>query len=559
MKVSIDNLLRAMCVTALLALTACGQSEPVSTGGSPNIRRLTETQYRNIIADLFGPRIVVGGRFDPLVRTSGLLEVGARSAPVTATGLEEYDGLARSIAAQVVKPGNREYLLPCKPQSETAPDDACAKQFYGAIGRLLYRRPLTDDELKTTVSLANATSKKLGGFYDGLSSGLAALLEAPPFLFIVDSTEPDPDNKGGRRLTAYAKASRLSFLLWNTTPDDELLTAAASGDLDSKKGLKRQVDRMLASQHLNTGVRAFFSDMFGYDGFDSLEKDSVVYPKFSLAVAEDAKEQTLRTLVDLLVTQNGDYRDIFTTRKTFMSPALSRIYEVPVNRPDGGWSPYTFPEGDPRAGIATQIGFVSLYAHPGRSSSTLRGRAVREELLCQKVPDPPGNVSFDLFNDPNSPHKTARERLTAHASAPSCAGCHKIMDPIGLALEKFDGIGQFRTAENGEAIDTSGNLDGVKFEDAAGLGAALHDNPAATACVVNRLYSYAVGRVPNKGENEWVSVLQKNFAEDNYRFTALLRRIAMSDAFYAVSSQAASTRSAESNPASADIKKENKS
>jgi hypothetical protein len=291
---------------------------------------------------------------------------------------------------------------------------------------------------------------------------------------------------------------------------------------------------MMASRRVDNGVRAFFADFLSFDRFDTLEKDTVIYPAFSLSVGDDAREQLLRTITEVLVAEDGDYRDLFTTRKTFITTNLGRIYQVPVDRPDGGWMPYEFPKNDPHAGIVTQVGFVALASHPGRSSPTLRGRAIRELLLCQKVPDPPGNVDFSAFTDPNSPHKTARERLTAHRTAPACAGCHKITDPIGLGLEDFDGIGQLRSTENGAPIDTAGDLDGIAYKDAIGLGQAIHDNPAATTCVVNRLASYALGRPQTSSDKEFVTYLNTSFAKSGYRFRELMQRIALSDSMYAV-------------------------
>ena len=180
------------------------------------------------------------------------------------------------------------------------------------------------------------------------------------------------------------------------------------------------------------------------------------------------------------------------------------------------------------------MSFVALHSHPGKSSPTLRGKAIRELLLCQKVPDPPGNVNFDKFNDPHSPNKTARMRLTAHATEPACAGCHKLMDPIGLALENFDGAGQIRLTENDERIDASGDLNGIKFADARGLGQAMHEDPAATSCLVRRAYSYATGRPIQAGERVWMTDLEKGFADDGFRLRPLLRRIAVSDALQAI-------------------------
>jgi hypothetical protein len=275
--------------------------------------------------------------------------------------------------------------------------------------------------------------------------------------------------------------------------------------------------------------------MLGFDEFETLAKDALIFPKFTSKVSLDAQEQTLRTIADLLVTQKGDYRDLFTTRKTFLTPLLASIYGVPLVAPDGGWHAYEFPEGDSRAGILSEVSFVALHAHPGRSSPTLRGKAIRQVILCQKVPDPPGNVNFTLVQDTKNPQfKTARERLTAHRTDPTCAGCHKLIDPIGLGLEDFDASGGFRTSENGAMIDTSGELDGMKFSDAAGLGRAAHDDTAAPACVVNRTFSYGVGRVVAKGEAEWVKGLEKDFTSGGYKYPELLRQIVQSDEFYRV-------------------------
>ena len=158
-------------------------------------------------------------------------------------------------------------------------------------------------------------------------------------------------------------------------------------------------------------------------------------------------------------------------------------------------SPTNFPPDDPRAGIHAQASFVALHSHEGLSSPTLRGKALRELLLCEPIPAPPGNVNFAVAQDTHNPNfKTMRERLTAHRTDPTCAGCHKLMDPIGLALENFDSDAGYRTTENGQPIDTSGELDGVRVHRCRGPGRAMHDNPATGPVFVRRLYSYATGR-----------------------------------------------------------------
>jgi len=527
--------IRIAAAVGLLALTACGPDEPASSGGPPSVRRMTEAQYRQTVADIFGPDVKVTGRFEPGMRTSGLLAVGAGRVTVTPSGFEQYEAMGRGIAAQALDEKHRDRLMPCKPASPTAPDDGCAAQFLGKFGRLLFHRPLLTDELRDQVSVASKAAQTLGDFYAGLQFGLAGLLAAPEFVFREEDFEPDPAHAGQFRLTAYAKAQRLSFLLWNTSPDDELLSAAARGDLDTRKGLAMQADRMLASPRLKDGVRAFFTDMLGFDAFDDLAKDSVIYPKFSLKVANEAREQSLLTITDLLIDRHGDYRDLFTTRKTFLSRPLGMLYRLPVATRTG-FEPHEFAEGDPRAGLLSEISFLALHSHPGRSSPTLRGKAVRELILCETVPAPPANVNFSIVQDTSNPQfKTARDRLTAHRTNPTCAGCHKIIDPIGLGLEAFDGAGQYRANENGAPIDTSGEIDGIAFKNAASLGKALHDDPATPACLVTDIYRYAAGRDPTPGEKDWMAYLRQRFAAGGYRLPELLRLIAISDDFYKVS------------------------
>ena len=526
-----------------LAILASGlfcvsQSLAEQTGGtSLAMRRLTELQYENIIRDAFGTDITIGGRFDPGMRQEGLLEVGAGRASISASGLAQYVSMARSVAAQVLDTDHRAEFVACTPKAKNGPDDACAKRFIADTGRLLYRRPVPDAELKELVSGAGATALALHDFYAGLETTLATMLQSPEFLFRWEVREASGKNKG--QLDAYSKASRLSFFLWDTSPDLELLEAARKGVLDTQSGIARQVDRMLASPRLEEGLRAFFYDMLILDTLPSLAKDAKLYPKFSFKVAADAEEQMLRTIVDVVLTQNGDYRDIFTTRKTFLNRRLGAIYNVPIagtaegGTPDG-WQPYEFPLGDPRAGILAEPAFVALHSHPGRTSPTLRGRALREAVLCQKVPDPPGNVDFKLVQDTtNARYKTVRQRLSAHATEAMCTGCHKLVDPIGLAMENFDTIGAFRIEENGAAIDASGVLDGTKFTDAAGLARAVHDHPSVPACLVNRVYAYGVGRSPSKVEASWLKDdEQKAFADSGFRIVPLLRQIVTSNMFF---------------------------
>jgi len=533
---SIGKFARRIGVLAMtgVLLAGCDDPGPQVRGGTPDMRRLTQEQYGRIIADVFGSGIRVGGRIDPLIRTDGLLALGARDARITPTGFEQYYDLAHSIAAQVVDEGNRGELIPCQPASSVAPDDQCAREFFSRVGLYLYRRPLTDEELATAVRAAHDSAQSVNDFYYGISVSLAAMLTTPQFLFVTDTIEPDPDDGDDVRLTGYAKASRLSFFLWNAAPDDELLAAAESGELQTRKGLKAQVERMMASPRLEDGVRSFFKDMLEFELFETLEKDPMIYPAYSQMLADDAMEQVLRDIVDVLLVREADYRDLFTTRKTSVTPALARVYRIAAEQPAGGWVDYEFAPDDIRAGILTRIGFTALHAHPGRSSPTLRGKALRETLLCQSVPPPPGDVDFTLFNDPNAPTKTARQRLDAHNSVPACTGCHLITDPIGFGLENFDGIGAFRTTENDEQLDVTGTIDGKPFTRPDELAMGVRDNPALASCVVRRLTAYGMGRSLTRDDGKFTRAAQEEFVENGYSFKRLMRRIATSDALYAV-------------------------
>ena len=503
-------------------------TEPETDGSRATLRLVTTEQYLNTLAYIFGPSISLDISFPPLQRTKGLLASGAATAGVTASQLEQYQRTAASVASQVVDPKRRRFLIPCEPASETAADKACAAEFLAEIGRLLYRQPLSDAQVNAVVDNAVEAADRLEDFYTGIAISLEGMLISPEVLFVAEHSEPDPNQPGRQRLDAYSLASRLSFFLWNAAPDDALLKAAASGEIHSEIGRARIVDMMLASPRLEYGVRAFFDDIFAFDDFDSLAKDAAVYPSFTGVTVADAREQTLRTLIAHLITEKRDYRDLYTSRATYMSPTLAALYQLPAGP---GWSPYEFPPGSPRAGLLTQISFLAVHSHPGRSSPTLRGKALRELLLCQPVPRPPPNVDFSLVNNPDPSYPTQRDRVNAHLENPVCAGCHKITDPMGLGLENFDGAGRYRESEKGTLIDASGALDGTEFEDVIGLSQALRNHPALPGCLVERLYSYGTGLPSSPDDQTILNYLNTRFAEQGYELPGLLRTVALSTAF----------------------------
>ena len=525
----------ALLAASLLAcqIASCSGSETAVTveAGPIALRRLTAEQYERSIHDVLGRHVTVPSRIDPDDRRNGLLAVGASFAGVTPSGFEKYEAAAAKIAEQALDAEHRDALVQCQPASPTTADNACARSFIERVGRRLFRRSLTDDEIDGRLAVAREGAKALDDFHGGLELALTSLLISPEFLFRVEEAEPDPSNPSRTRINSLSMASRLSFLLWNTTPDDDLLAVGDRGELVEDAGLAAAIERLLASPKFETGLRSMFSDLYDFKQFDDglVQKDAALFPAYTQPMIEEAKEQTLRTIIAHLA-DDRDYRELFTTSESFMTRRLGVVYQVPVATASG-WEPYVFGEDSGRAGLLGHISLNALHSHAGRSSATLRGKFVREVLLCQDVPAPPANIDFSIVENTTGELRTARERLEAHVANEACSGCHTLMDPIGLALEKYDAIGMYREEENSVPIDTSGDLDGVSYEDAVGLGAALSEHPNLGPCLVRNLYRSAIGRVEKAGEEELLAALAEQFAGSGYVVSDLLREILLSEGF----------------------------
>src|SRR5258708_16804995 len=280
---------------------------------------------------------------------------------------------------------------------------------------------------------------------------------------------------------------------------------------------------------LDAGMRAFFDDMLQLDTFDTVSKDSLLYPKWGSGMATSAREETLRTVIGLWLHDTADIRDLVTTRQTYIDRRLAVLYRVPFPF-TGDWVKYEFPADSARSGILTQTSMLSMFSRPGRSSPPKRGVALLDIFLCSPTPEQTNDVDFSVVNDTKSPLKTLRERLVAHADNKVCAACHTRSDPVGLSLEGFDTIGGYRTTENGETIDVSAAIEGHSFSGAQGLGQYMHDSPQYPACVARRLYSYS------RGVKSWTvddfPDAYRAFRNSGFRLRALIRSMALSDSFY---------------------------
>ncbi|MEQ1785225.1 MAG: DUF1592 domain-containing protein, partial [Hyphomonadaceae bacterium] len=498
------------CTTAVTSATApVGQDVvsraayvPVPGSFKTAVRRVTESQYRHSIADILGPDIRINARFEPEKREDGLLAIGSRQLSITTSGLEQYFALASSVADQALAEPRRAATVGCVPKDATKADDMCTRAFVAKYGERLFRRPLTEAEITARVATAAQGTAQSKDFYEGLQLALTSLLAAPEFLFRVETAEPDPAVPGQFRLDGYTKATRLAFLIWDSAPDTELMAAARNGAIHTEAGMTQQLERLTASVRLEDGARAFFTDMLQLDQFESLNKDTATYPKFSQAVADSAREETLKTIVHQLVTERGDYRDIFTSNQTILNRSLAAVYQVPF-KSSAEWAPYTFPQSSERSGILTQVTFLSLFSHPGRSSPTKRGVKLHEIFMCQPTPDPPADVDFSKVQA--IANGTVRERLIDHMTNEGCATCHRVSDPAGLTLEHFDGLGQLRTMENGAKIDVAAMIEGKSLSGAQGLGQVMHDSPRVPSCLVRNAYYYGVGRAVDERDEDYLA------------------------------------------------------
>jgi hypothetical protein len=486
--------------------------------------RLSRAQYEAAIHETFGPGIPIPDRHPPTPRRAGLLAVGRSQTTISPDSLDRYWAMASSIARAILTDPAARQSFSCEHGTPLGFDAECTGRAIARAGEGLFRRPLSDREVASRQRAAQEVFSRTGDSDRAMEAALISLLASPHFLFRI---APDGSSTGNNT----AVASQLSYLLWDRGPDEELRQLAHSGALSNQQILEEQVDRMLSSPYLHTGVRAFFDDMLRFAEFETLSKDVEHFPSFSPGVAADAREQTLRTLSEHIVDLKADFRELFTTRRMFLTRSLGPIYRLPV-APRSGWESIELPTGSSRIGLLGQASLLMLNAHEDRSSPTLRGRFIREVFLCQSVPPPPADVDFTLFvDDENEENATARQKLQAHSTEGSCRSCHRATDPLGLGLDRFDGIGRFRTLENGVEIDARGDLDGTAFADEAELGEALSRHPRLTRCLSETLYRYALGRPTTEADRDVLDELHARFEASRFRVDALLRAVALHPSF----------------------------
>lgn len=521
------------------------------TPAPAGIKRLTVPQYRNSLRALLGDDVELPADLEPDTLVSGSAAVGAARIPLSARATEQFQAAAARLGRWAASdPGFRAQWLTCASEPmQTAAAQTCLRDFVTRFGRRAWRRPMTADEITRYAALG---LRVRGGFWKRVEVVTAGLLQSPHFLYRVEVGRPDPTDPTRRVLTDFELAARLSFFLWGAPPDDALLDAAAAGRLATEGGLREQADRMLASPRSRQVILAFFTELLRLKRLDRLPQFRTAFVQATPTLGPAMRAETLKVIEEIAFDGDRDFREIFDTRVTYVNDELARLYgvaappteragradEASSSRRDqrSGNAPslvrIQLPADGTRAGILTHGSFLALNAHPTASSPTRRGKFIREVLLCQAVPPPPPNVSTRLPEDHgDGPPKTTRQKLDVHRQAPQCAGCHKAMDPMGLAFETFDGLGVFRDKEAGLPIDASGELDGVPFKNAAELGALLRHSPKVGACMARNLFRFALGHLESDGEEPLMAELAQGLEQDGYRFRSLVLNVVKSRGF----------------------------
>jgi hypothetical protein len=437
---------------------------------------------------------------------------------------------------------SRRRLFVCRPstssgQVPTREEAACAKRIVSTLARRAYRRPVTEADVTSLMSFYDA-GRREGSFDQGVELATRAVLVSPKFVFRVERDPAGVTPGSPYRMSDVDLASRVSFFLWSSIPDDELLDLASRGQLNKPAVLDAQVRRMLADPRAQALVDNFAGQWLHIRNLRNTTPDKNDFPDFDDNLRQ-AFERELELFVGSVITEDRSVLDLMTADYTFVNERLAKHYRIPnVYGPD--FRRVSLKQ-DARRGLLGKGGVLTLTSHADRTSPVVRGKWILDNLLGTPPPPAPAVVPPFPEEVPGVP-STVRGRMEQHRSNPACAGCHKVMDPLGLALENFDAVGAWRTRESGIAIDASGELtDGTKIDGVAALRDALVRRPEVlVGTMTEKLMTYALGRTLEYQDMPAVRAIVQSSARDNYRFSSLVRGIVSSVPF-----QMRSARSAE--------------
>ena len=507
--------------------TDSGGEEPAIEPPPGGMRRLLSHEYLASVELLLGPEAAAAALPPADGTVGGYDAVAAVELPLAPVAVEDYERSAAAVAeAAAAAPETIAQTVPCVTAGQ---GDDCYGTLVTDLGRLLWRRTLVDAEIDGLVAFAEqARDWGEGDFIVGVQYVIAAMLQSPNFVYVVEVGEPDPDG-GPRRLTGPELATRMSLFLLGRTPDATLLDIADSGELDDPDGLRDVAWQLVDTPEAVAQVDRFYNALLELRDLEDKGKDTELFPVWDEFTAASMREETLRLVRHLVFEEDGDVLDMLDADYTFVDPRLAAIYGI--ESPGPNWTQTTLPAEQERLGILTHPSFLAAQSYTRRNSPTRRGLFVQTRLLCQPIAPPPPRVN----PEPPEPMEgvTFREQLEAQTSAdPLCGACHELMDPVGFAFEHFDPLGQRRELDQGLPIDASGSVPGLgEFGGAADLAGLLRDDPRVPQCLVDNLFSHTLGVSETWMYGDGLDALGEMFTADGHRFRGLMVELVSSPLF----------------------------
>ena len=491
-------------------------SGALDVGATP-IRRLSNVEYDHTVADLLGDTTAPGRAFPPD-------EGSAAVTQVSATSLHQYLVTAERLSATAWSE-RRELFLPCDPATDG--EAACARDFVESFGRRAYRRPLEAHEVDRLLAV-HAGGESFG---DGVQRVVQAMLVSPHFLYRIELGLPAA---GGPivELSGWEVASRLSYLLWRSMPDEALMAAAEAGTLSSAAEIEAHARRMLDDPRVRESVHDIVDRWLGLAEIEVAGKDTERFPEYDDDLRGSMVAET-RAFVDWVMWEQEGSLDAFLTAPvTFVDADLAELYGLPVPTGDGLVQVDLHPAE--RTGILAHASILTINATASLTSPVLRGKLVREQLLCQRVPDPPPGV--DIIPPEPEEGVPGRDRWAAHTEDTYCASCHSYMDPIGFGFEAFDAIGRRRTHDEGFPVDDSGELSHTDSIDGAFAGVPdlaqrLSGSEQVRACVARQWFRITFDRIEGAADACSVQSLVERFEASGWDMRELLVGLTQTDAF----------------------------
>jgi hypothetical protein len=428
---------------------------------------------------------------------------------------------------------SRRKILTCKPASADQ-EASCAKQILTTLSRRAYRRPATPADVETLMSFYQQGRNAGGNFDAGIEMALRRLLADPNFLFRKEG-EPANVKEGQRyRISDLELASRLSFFLWSSIPDDELINLAAQNKLRDPAVLQQQVKRMLADPKSEEFASNFGGQWLGTRALSAQVPVTALYPDWDDNLRQ-AMWKEMDLFVESIIREDRPITDLIDSNYTFVNERLAKHYGIPNVYGQQFRRVTLTPEFDMRRGLLGKGSFLAVSSQPGRTSPVQRGKTVMQVFLGVEPPAPPPNVPVNIkVSDARTgPTQTMRQQMEEHRTNPVCAACHKIMEPIGLTLENFDAVGVWRTMEAGQPIDPSGQLtDGTKIAGLKDLRNNLvHYTPQFVRIATEKMMIYALGRGTEYYDMPLIRSIVRDAEKSNYRFSAFVLGVVKSDPF----------------------------